>query len=201
MVHNHSPDLHTSATTSNLLSLLLAPINSYQSALTLLALPNYPPLLSQQTYSTRRSIAHAITASILKNETYLETAEDVSGILELCHVLVRDQKDVGVGMGSTGPQRGRPSQLDYEELAEEQGWVARMVHLFRADSLEVQNDVSYRIFLIASVLTTNSSTIAATDGTTILQQWWRSDALYLSSTDNGYDQACSSLQTTRILGE
>lgn len=30
---------------------------------------------------------------------------------------------------------------DAEELAEEQGWVARMVHLFRSDDLEVQFQV------------------------------------------------------------
>ena len=28
-----------------------------------------------------------------------------------------------------------------EELAEEQGWIARMVHLFRAESLDVQFEV------------------------------------------------------------
>jgi len=140
------PDLHTSATTSNLLSLLIAPINSYQSALTLLALPGYVVLLNLQTFATRRSIAHAIVSSVLKNETYIETPEDVSGILDLCHVLMKDQKDAGVGMGGqppgggSGTRRG-PSQLDIEELAEEQGWVARMVHLFRAETLDVQNTV------------------------------------------------------------
>lgn len=81
----------------------------------------------------------------------IETPEDVDGVLELCHVLVRDQKDVGVGMASTGPQshpkEGRrvtghgPHQVDLEELAEEQGWVARMVHLFRSESLDVQFEV------------------------------------------------------------
>lgn len=136
-----SPDLHSIATTSNILSLLLAPINSYQSALTLLAIPNYSPLLVQQTFSTRRSIATSIVSSILKNETYLETPEDVSGILDVCHVLVRDQTDVGVGMGSTGPSAGRGIRLDTEDVAEEQGWVARIVHLLRSDDLEVQNEV------------------------------------------------------------
>lgn len=119
--------------------------------LTLLALPRYPTLFSLQPFSTRRSLAHAIISSVLKNETVIETPEDVDGVLELCHVLVRDQKDVGVGMASTGPQshpkEGRrvtghgPHQVDLEELAEEQGWVARMVHLFRSESLDVQFEV------------------------------------------------------------
>ncbi|KAG8926157.1 Vacuolar protein sorting-associated protein 35 [Tulasnella sp. 418] len=151
------PELHTSATTSNLLSLLLAPINSYQSVLTLLALTRFTSLLSIQTYSTRRSLAHAVVSSVLKNETYIETPEDVAGVLELCHVLIKDQTDAGVGMGgppsgnvSGGDRTGRSSTMgvrvpsssgagELEELAEEQGWVARMVHLFRADTLDVQN--------------------------------------------------------------
>ncbi|KAF8330446.1 vacuolar protein sorting-associated protein 35 [Cantharellus anzutake] len=136
-----SPDLHITATTSNILSLLLAPINSYQSALTLLAIPNYSPLLVQQTFATRRSIATSIVSSILKNETYLETPEDVSGILDVCHVLIRDQTDTGVGMGSTGPSGGRGIRIDPEDVAEEQGWVARMVHLLRSDDLEVQHEL------------------------------------------------------------
>ena len=121
--------------------MLLAPINSYQSALTLLAVPNYVPLLTQQTFATRRSIATSIISSVLKNETYLETPEDVSGILELCHVLVRDQTDAGVGMSSMGPSGGRNMKMNLEDLAEEQGWVARMIHLLRAEDLDVQNEV------------------------------------------------------------
>ncbi len=160
-----SPDLHTTATTSNILSLLLAPINSYQSALTLLAIPNYSPLLVQQAFSTRRSIATSIVSSILKNETYLETPEDVSGILDICHVLVRDQTDVGVGMGSTGPT-GRGIRLDTEDVVEEQGWVARMVHLLRSDDLEVQNEVC--VFLVRKHPRVNHAYLVAPNCTEIL---------------------------------
>jgi vacuolar protein sorting-associated protein 35 len=123
--------------------LLLAPINSYQSALTLLAIPNYVPLLIQQAFATRRSIATSIISSVLKNETYLETPEDVAGILELCHVLVRDQTDAGLGPSSMGPLGGRNMKMNLENLAEEQGWVARMIHLLRAEDLDVQHEVRY----------------------------------------------------------
>lgn len=148
------PELHSAQTTSNLQSLLLAPINSYQSALTLLALPRYNALLTLQNFSTRRAIAHAIITSIIKNETALESPEDVAGILEMAHVLVRDQRDLGAGLGSRSSQNmpttpynaimGRPmgpGGLDLEEQAEEQGWVARMVHLFKADTLDTQFEV------------------------------------------------------------
>lgn len=148
------PEIHHPQTTSNLLSLLLAPINSYQSALTLLALPRYIPLLQVQSFSTRRAIAQAIVGSIIKNETALETPEDVAGIFELALVLIKDQGDVGppvrapsavsAGRGSLGPGARASSfvgGLDGEDVAEEQSWVARIVHLFKADTLDVQFEV------------------------------------------------------------
>ena len=124
----------------------MAPINSYQSVLTLLAIPHYSPLLTQQLFSTRRSIAHSVISSVLKNETIVETPEDVDGVLELCHVLVKDQSDSAghsPGMQSNAKDMRRPGQyyLEREEMAEEQGWVARMVHLFRAESLDSQFEV------------------------------------------------------------
>ncbi|KAF5382882.1 hypothetical protein D9757_007328 [Collybiopsis confluens] len=141
-----SPDLHAQQTSANLAALLVAPINSYQSVLTLLAIPNYAPLLSRQLFSTRRSIAHSIISSVLKNETIVETPEDVDGVLELCHVLIKDQSDSslnanavnGSGSYNASGRRQGPHFVEQEEMAEEQGWVARMVHLFRAESLDVQ---------------------------------------------------------------
>lgn len=149
-------DLHSPETTSNLLSLLVAPINSYQSVLTLLALPRYVPLLSQQPFQSRRSLAHAIVSSVLKNETIIETPEDVDGVLQLCAVLIQEQIDPALaqpaGTNGMGMYGGRPrvgvQSLDLEQLAEEQGWVARMVHLFRADDLEVQYAVSSTILFL-----------------------------------------------------
>lgn len=96
---------------------------------------------------------------MLKNETIIETPEDVNGVLELCAVLIQEQPEMaapgiagiqdgvnGMGaVGGVGMYGGRPragvQSLDLEQLAEEQGWVARMVHLFRADDLEVQFEV------------------------------------------------------------
>lgn len=198
---DQSPDLHSAATISNLNALLLSPINSYLTVLTLLALPHYQALLLAQPYSTRKSIGHAVVMSVLKNETVMSTPEDVNGVLELCHTLVHDQKDAalggGLGSGSMGMggigygpggaggagagayghhhppdpryaghgppmyasggggggmgagqgrgmSRHQMAQYDLEEMAEEQGWMARMVHLFRADDLETQFSVSVR---------------------------------------------------------
>jgi vacuolar protein sorting-associated protein 35 len=127
----YSPDLLHQDTIRNLLDLLRAPIQAYPSVMTLLALPNYAPLLSQQHYSSRRMIAHAIVNSILKHGTILETTEDVNGILDMCSVLVRDQKD--------GPRAGSfVSRQDEEEFFEEQSWMARLIHLFQSESADEQ---------------------------------------------------------------
>ena len=172
-----SPDLHSPATTTNLNSLLLSPINSYLTVLTLLALPSYLSLLSVQPYTTRKSIAQAVVMSVLRNETVMSTPEDVSGVLDLCSPIIRDHKDAIMGglphggmhmaaggpggqaaygggyghyggdprmaqgmygAGARGMGRHHMMQYDMEEMAEEQGWIARMIHLFRADELETQ---------------------------------------------------------------
>lgn len=174
-----SPDLHSPATTTNLNSLLLSPINSYLTVLTLLALPSYLSLLSVQPYTTRKSIAQAVVMSVLRNETVMSTPEDVSGVLDFCSPIIRDHKDAIMGglphggmymgagghggqagyggnyghyggggdarmaqgmygAGACGVGRHHMMQYDMEEMAEEQGWIARMIHLFRADELETQ---------------------------------------------------------------
>lgn len=139
-----SPDLHHPTTIQNLLALLLAPIASYVTALTLLALPSYLELLLVQSYATRRAVGNAVVASVLKNDIVIENPEDVKGLLDLCHVLMRDQRDKTLPSatasvtGARVASGGRGQAYDVEEMAEEQGWIARMVHLFRAEDLEVQ---------------------------------------------------------------
>ncbi|KAI0366899.1 hypothetical protein BV20DRAFT_1093329, partial [Pilatotrama ljubarskyi] len=185
-----SPDLHSPQTTANLQALLLAPINSYQSVLTLLALQQYSALFNQQPYSTRRTLSHSLISSVLKDETVIETPEDVNGILELCHVLIHDQADAVTGPGAHGapvhvkdPRRG-PYHHEREELAEEQGWVARMVHLFRSENLDTQFEIlqtarchfetgGERMRFIKPVLIT--SAIKLCRSITIASTWYEED--------------------------
>lgn len=161
MFLNFSADLHHPITVQNLLALLVAPITAYQTPLALLNIPTYTAILQIQPYTSRRSIGHAIVSSILKKEIVISTPEEVKGVLDLCHVLVRDQRDASIGMPTQFPNstqhqqqqqnstfnrgpmaRGyssRGSQIqDMQEMAEEQGWIARLVHLFRSDDDEVQ---------------------------------------------------------------
>ncbi|KAI5117458.1 hypothetical protein M0805_000708 [Coniferiporia weirii] len=102
-----SPDLHTMQTTNNLASLLIAPISSYQSVLTLLTLPRYANLLLLQPFTMRCSLTHAI-------------------------IITWWQARLGLGRASA------PAHADHGKMVGEQGWVARMVHLFRTDAFDVQ---------------------------------------------------------------
>ncbi|CEP16622.1 hypothetical protein [Parasitella parasitica] len=140
-----SPDLHSKATEANLLGLLLAPIQHYSSALYLLALANYQPLLVLQPYSTRQQTAYAVVNSILKNTTVIDIPEDVHGVLELCDVLLRDQKDAPVTAAVApqqsyggGRQRNMELSFEQEEYMEKQGLLARMIHLFKSEKEDTQ---------------------------------------------------------------
>ncbi|KAI1315191.1 Vacuolar protein sorting-associated protein 35 [Mortierella claussenii] len=139
--YSESPELQHKDTVANLQNLLMAPIQHYPSILTLLELPNFNALLSLQPYQTRRAVAHAVVGSILKNDTIISTPEDVNGILEICAVMVRDQKDGGHNSSpfrSTRNNRNESGSLDPEEFAEEQGQLARIIHLFKSDDADTQ---------------------------------------------------------------
>jgi vacuolar protein sorting-associated protein 35 len=60
----------------------------------------------------------------LNNDTIISTPEDVEGVLSLIRVLIKEG-------GQTSPMPGPNSRpTESEETIEEQGWLARMVHLF-----------------------------------------------------------------------
>ncbi|KAF9583587.1 Vacuolar protein sorting-associated protein 35, partial [Lunasporangiospora selenospora] len=136
-----NPDLNHKDTMTNLQNLLRAPIQHYPSILTLLELQSYAPLLALQPYPTRKAVAHAVADSILKNETVINSPEEVNGVLEICAVMIRDQKDGGHNSSPFRNMRNARSEsgtADAEEFVEEQGKLARIIHLFRSDDVDVQ---------------------------------------------------------------
>jgi vacuolar protein sorting-associated protein 35 len=141
-----SPDLHARSTESNLLSLLLAPVQQYSSPLILLALSNYNALLSLQPYATRQQIAEEIIHQLLKNDIFIDIPEDVHGILDLCSVLLRDQKDAPIvpPVPVYTRRQKKPLELsvEQEDYVEKQGLLARVIHLFKSDDEDTQFLVS-----------------------------------------------------------
>jgi vacuolar protein sorting-associated protein 35 len=149
-----SPDLHSAAAQSNMLNLLLAPIRTYFSLFTALALPHYIPLFSSQTYSTRRSVAGEIARGILRNRVRISSSEHLEGVLSLLKVLIKE----GVQQPSGYPGLGtRQRGGETDETLEEQGWLARIVHLVQAPDNDTQLQVSIRWWHRSPVLTSGSS--------------------------------------------
>ena len=138
----NSADLHIATTQSNILNLLLAPIQSYHSLFTALALPSYLPLLHAQTYPTRRAVAGEVAKSVLRNQTKITTNENLEGVLQILRVLIKEGMQQSAGF--SGIAGGRRT-TETEETIEEQGWLARMVHLIEG----ADNDTQFRLLQTA----------------------------------------------------
>lgn len=194
-----SPDFHSKVTEANLLALLLAPIQHYSSVMYLLALANYQPLLALQPYNTRQAAAHSIVNSILKNATIIDIPEDVHGILDLCDVLLRDQKDAPstsapTQQNSYSGTRQKPAELSYEqeEYVEKQGLLARMVHLFKSNNEDTQFLVSGYSYEQSEGIGINMDAIVIVSSKKAIWRWWRSYSLYIPSS---YCFSCETCQT------
>ncbi|KAI3613893.1 hypothetical protein CBS9595_004070 [Malassezia furfur] len=143
---------HFVASHAHFQALLLAPLHSYAGARTLLALPHFHALWAVQPPLTQHAIAQAIVRSMLRNHTVVASPADAEGLLALCATLVRDAPDVSAAGLATAAQQAAlqaglpPAQAlahaqqgafpaalaaPLDELAERQGALARLVHLFR----------------------------------------------------------------------
>ncbi|CAI7658554.1 unnamed protein product [Penicillium pancosmium] len=128
-------DLHSAPTQQHILHLLNAPLRAYVSIFTALALPHYLPLLTSQSYPTRRSIAGEIIRSLLKNKIFITTTENLDRVLQVSRVLIKEGMQQSAGYPGAQAQR-RGGETD--ETIEEQGWLARLVHLIQAPENDTQ---------------------------------------------------------------
>ena len=133
--YTNSPDLHSAATQANILALLQAPIKSYYSLFTALALPNFIPLLHAQTYPTRRAVAGEFARSILRNQTKIATLEHLEGVLEVLKVIIKEGMQQSAGFSGMANQR---KGAETDETIIEQGWLARIVHSIQGSDNDTQ---------------------------------------------------------------
>lgn len=136
----NSPDLHAPPAQQSLLNLLLAPVTTYVSLFTVLSLPSYLPLLASQSYQTRRTVAGAVIQSLLKNQTKIQSVEHCEGVLGLVKVLIKEGAQQATYPGIQPPRRGG-REIETEETVEEQGWLARLIHLLDSPI----NDTQFRL--------------------------------------------------------
>lgn len=132
--HANSADLHSQESQTHLLNLLLAPMKSYFSMFTALSLPTYIPLLHSQTYPTRRAVAGEVARSLHRNQTKISSPAALEGVLEILKVLIKEGTQQPAGY--PGVQQRKAIETD--ETIEEQGWLARIVHLIHSDDNATQ---------------------------------------------------------------
>lgn len=131
--HVNNADLHSPQAQQSLLALLQAPLNRYVSIFTALSLPTYVPLFQAQSYPTRRAVAGGVARALLKNQTHITKTEQLENVLEVLKVLVKEGNQTP--QGYPGAQR-RTAETD--ETVEEQGWLARIVHLLQGEDNDTQ---------------------------------------------------------------
>ncbi|KAJ3477037.1 hypothetical protein NLG97_g8949 [Lecanicillium saksenae] len=129
----NNADLHSAPAQQSLLALLQAPLDRYVSIFTALSLPTYVPLFQAQSYPTRRAVAGNIIRTLLKSQTKVVKAEQLENVLEIMSVLIKEGNQAAQGYPAA--QR-RPVETD--ETMQEQGWLARMVHLLQAEDNDTQ---------------------------------------------------------------
>ncbi|KAJ1665590.1 retromer complex subunit Vps35 [Coemansia sp. RSA 1813] len=146
-----SPAAHNPATANQILALLLGPLRAYANPLKVLDLTNYGPLLMSQAERIRKSVGVALLTAILQRSTIMTTEDEVAGVMRLCSSLVSraasGQQDEASGATSSAggtPTLAAAGQIqttmpaDEESLAEEQGLLARLVHLIRGPDVVTQ---------------------------------------------------------------
>ncbi len=132
--HANSPELHSQVTQTNILNLLLAPLQSYASIFTALSLPQYVTLVHSQTYPTRRAVAGEVAKTLLKNLTNISAVSGLDGVLEVLKVIIKEGSQAPAGYPGVQQRRA----LETDETIEEQGWLARLVHLINSEDNDTQ---------------------------------------------------------------
>ncbi|KAK4096325.1 vacuolar protein sorting-associated protein 35 [Parathielavia hyrcaniae] len=137
--HANSADLHSQPAQQSLLALLQSPLRRYVSIFTALSLPTYVALFQSQTYPTRRAVAGEVTRTLLKSQTLISTPAHLENVLEVLKVLIKEGSQSPAGYPGVVQPRARV--LETDETMEEQGWLARVVHLIHSD----HNDTQFRL--------------------------------------------------------
>ena len=135
--HANSADLHSQESQTHILNLLLAPMKSYTTIFTALSLPSYIPLIQIQPYPTRRAIAGEVARTLQRSRTKISTVTALEHVLEVLRVLIKEGTQQPAGY--PGVQQRKAMETD--ETIEEQGWLARIVHLVHSSD----NDTQYKL--------------------------------------------------------
>ncbi|KAL6910231.1 vacuolar protein sorting-associated protein 35 [Trichoderma evansii] len=130
----NNADLHSAQAQQSLLALLQAPLNRYVSIFTALSLPTYVPLFQAQSYPTRRAVAGGIIRGLLKDQIKISKTSQLEHVLDVLSVLIKEGTQSPQGYSGATQRRA----VETDETLEEQGWLARMVHLLQGEDNDTQ---------------------------------------------------------------
>ncbi|KAJ8549195.1 hypothetical protein K7X08_032902 [Anisodus acutangulus] len=116
--------LKDSKAAKQIVALLSAPLEKYKDIDTALKLSNYPHVMEYLDDATSKVMANVLVQTILKNKTYISTAENVEALFELMKGLIRDLDE------------NLDDELDEEDFMEEQNSVARLIQMLHNDDPE-----------------------------------------------------------------
>ncbi|KAH0458659.1 hypothetical protein IEQ34_011473 [Dendrobium chrysotoxum] len=133
------PKIEDNKATKQIVALLSAPVEKYNDIDTALKLSNYPRIMDHLDNATKKIMAVVIIQSIMKNNTYISTADKVEALFELIKGLIKDMDEI------------QDEELDEEDFKEEQNSVARLIHMLYNDypeeMLEIIQTVRKHILL------------------------------------------------------
>ncbi|KAJ3298254.1 Vacuolar protein sorting-associated protein 35 [Rhizoclosmatium sp. JEL0117] len=121
---------------------------------------NFTDLLRLLPHTSRRKVAHAVAKSVIqsaadpKQSFLIDTCDGVEAVFgELCSVLVTDCVDGNVcGPKHVPMKRGEDDQsveeqrvllekLDWEDVQEEQNWIAKLIHTVKSRTADPDEDL------------------------------------------------------------
>lgn len=118
------PKIEDNKATKQIVALLSAPVEKYKDIDTALKLSNFPRVMDHLDNATKKVMAVVIVQSIMKNNTYISSADKVEALFVLIQGLMKD-------MDGT-----QDEELDEEDFKEEQNSVARLIHMLYNDDSE-----------------------------------------------------------------
>eukprot|EP00850_Spirogloea_muscicola_P002909 SM000011S19087 [mRNA] locus=s11:783175:828718:+ [translate_table: standard] len=111
--------------TKQLMLLLTSPLEKFSDIVTVLLLEHFPRLMDHLDTGTNKIMASVIVQSILKNGTIIQESATVEALLDLLKELIQETDDA-VPL----------DESDHEDFLDEQGLVAKLVHVLYAEDPE-----------------------------------------------------------------
>ncbi|KAL3108030.1 hypothetical protein niasHT_018192 [Heterodera trifolii] len=131
--------------------LLRLPIEQYNNVVTLLQLRSFGEVIQLLDRRGQRQIAAFLIQNAIENETRIGTEEDVEKFFRLIDSLLADQLEGQtqrvslVGGSEDGEGLTNGGADDQEDFEEEQGLVAKLVHLVHNDDLETHFKLTNKV--------------------------------------------------------